>query len=369
MAALTRNYPAPSGVAFWGPPLDPVTGGNLYDRALLAYLRSRGHTVTVRSFGPGESPTPADAAGAAAVLQDELLHDCFRAANERLGARPGAPGIIAVVHHLKSDEPEHGVLDRRRIRKREAAYLRTVDAVLSPSRATADAALRIARSGIPAAVAPPGRDLLGGEPLPADLPTAEEIRQRARRPLQAAFVGNLIPRKRLLELLEAVAAVPDWRLAVAGRADPDPDYAARCQERAAAPDLAGRVRFRGPLGAKDLAALLRSSQLLAVPSTHEGFGIVYLEGFAFGLPALAAGRGGAPELVAEGDTGFLMPPDSREALHLLARRLAALGADRRRLGAMGVAASRRHRAHPTWSQSLEAVSSLLPAAGPDGTPA
>ena len=119
-------------------------------------------------------------------------------------------------------------------------------------------------------------------------------------------MGNVIPRKRLLELLEGLATVPEWTLAVAGREDPDPAYAAAARRRAAAPDLANRVRFRGALGPAALAALLRGSALLAVPSTHEGFGIVYLEGFAFGLPALAAASGGAAEIVSDGETGWLI---------------------------------------------------------------
>ena len=179
-------------------------------------------------------------------------------------------------------------------------------------------------------------------------------------------MGNVIPRKRLLELLEALATVPEWTLAVAGREDPDPAYAAAARRRAAAPDLANRVRFRGPLGPAALAGLLRDSVLLAVPSTHEGFGIVYLEGFAFGLPALAAASGGAAEVMREGETGWsIREAASGSAARRIAGRLETLAADRGRLAAMGLRAAERHRNHPTWATSAAAVEDLftLPEAG------
>ncbi len=357
--AATPDYPAARQVAFWGPPLDRITGGNLYDRELVAHLRGQGRPVTVHAVAPGEAPGAAEAAGAAVVIQDELLHREFAAANRALASRSPRPAIVALVHHLASDEPERSADERRRLRASETAYLRTVDALVCPSRATVEAAMRLIGARPPCAIAPPGRDRLGGSPLPDDRPRPGEIRARAHRRLQVAFVGNLIPRKRLLELLEALAKVRDWRLAVAGREDADPAHAARVRARARRPDLAGRISFQGPLAANRLAALLRDSQLLAVPSTHEGFGMVYLEGFAFGLPALAAGRGGAVELVEEGRTGFLVPPDDPTAVGLLSARLDGLAADRDRLGAMGVAAALRHRAHPTWSESLGAVVRLL----------
>ena len=163
-----------------------------------------------------------------------------------------------------------------------------------------------------------------------------------------------------------MATVPEWSLSVAGREDVDPSYTDRARRRAAASDLRGRVTFQGVLGPEALAALLRKSCLLVVPSTHEGFGIVYLEGFAFGLPALAAASGGAAEIVSEGETGWLIrspdvkgAPGGKGASERVAECLRLLAADRGRLATMGLRAAARHRRHPTWGQSSATAEGVL----------
>ena len=115
------------------------------------------------------------------------------------------------------------------------------------------------------------------------------------------------------------------------------------------------MTLRGALGPGKLAALLRESCLLTVPSTHEGFGIVYLEGFAFGLPALAAASGGAAEIVTAG-TGWLAPPSDPEGVStFIADRLRMVAADRNLLKNMALRAVERHRTHPTWEESAAAA--------------
>lgn len=344
-------------IELWGPPLAPLTGGNLYDRILVEALRNRGHEVTVREFAGDTSETPAASARADVIVQDELLHREFLHRNANWQGR--RPRIVALVHHPQSSEPERGEAELERLRSEERAYLRGVDGVLSPSRASVAAARRLAGRRLPAAVVPPGRDRLAGAALPP-LPGPADIRARALGPLQIAHVGNVIPRKRLLELLGGLAAALEWTLVVAGREDPDPDYAAAVRRRAAAPDLVNRVRFRGALGPEALAGLLRDSALLAVPSTHEGFGIVYLEGFAFGLPALAAASGGAAEIVSDGETGWLIrEAESGRAAQRIGACLTTLAADRDRLATMGRRATERHRAHPTWEESVAAADRFL----------
>jgi glycosyltransferase involved in cell wall biosynthesis len=94
-----------------------------------------------------------------------------------------------------------------------------------------------------------------------------------------------------------------------------------------------------------VAAQLRRAQVLAVPSSHEGFGIAYLEGMAFGLPAVAAAHGGAGDLVRDGYNGYLVDPENVSAL---AERMARLAVDRDRLARMSLAARRTFLRRPTW---------------------
>jgi glycosyltransferase involved in cell wall biosynthesis len=87
---------------------------------------------------------------------------------------------------------------------------------------------------------------------------------------------------------------------------------------------------------------------MAVPSSYEGFGIVYLEGMHFGLPAIAGTAGAAKELVHHGHNGFLVPPGDAAAL---SRRISLLMEDRELLKRLSLAAQRSAAAHPTWNES------------------
>ena len=188
----------------------------------------------------------------------------------------------------------------------------------------------------------------------------DEIALRAQQPgpLRLLFVGNLIPRKGLHILLEAIRRLPDHActLTVVGSMQADPAYARRIQRQAAASQLEGRVHFCGTVTGAVLANWLRDSHVLCVPSSYEGFGIVYLEGMGFGLPAIATTAGGAGEIITHDQDGFLVPP---EDAGVLAERLASLHNDRRRLLEMSLAARQRYLAHPTWEQTGERIRNFI----------
>lgn len=351
-------------IEVWTPTLDRATGGNLYDRELAEALHRRNHEVLVRQFHLGrpraEMFRGAPAPGTRCVLQDELLHASFRPLNRLLRLRPGRPAIAAVVHHLSCEERERPSPERQTLRIREESFLLTVDGLVAPSRASARAAARLRGSSVPRVVAPPGRDRVAGAPLPDDLPGDREIESRAREPgpLRVLFVGSLTRRKRLPELLLALRETPAVRLTVVGSGEAEPDTAASARERAA--EFGGRVEFRGALSGEALARELRKSHLLAVPSNLEGFGLVYLEAFAFGLPAIAAAAGGAGELVREDETGWLVGPGPREKTAArIADCLRRVAADRARLAEMGRRAAAVHREWPTWEESAARVEEML----------
>lgn len=360
----------------WTPPLDRPTGGNLYDREISEALHRRGARVFVRQFHPGrlraETVRGLPPGDTDAVVQDAWLHALFRPLNRLRRLRPRRPPLIALVHHLASDERERPEGERAALRQAETAYLGTVDAVISPSRASANAALGRRGRPAPSAVVPPGGDRVGGAPLPERMPTDEEIAARAREPgpLRVLFLGGLTRRKRLHELLRAVERTPGVTLSVVGGGEAEPEYAASARKRAAA--LGGRVEIEGPLGGGALAARLRRAQILAVPSTHEGFGMVYLEAFAFGLPVIAAASGGAGEFVREGENGWLVGSaragESGEsgdssgedrAVGEIAERLREAAESREKISAMGLRAAAAHRAWPSWEDAAARVEDLV----------
>jgi glycosyltransferase involved in cell wall biosynthesis len=344
--------------------LDTVSGGFIYDRNLVRYLREAGDRVEVISLPwrrYGLSLLDNLNAGLRrrltratfdVLLQDELVHPSCFWLNQRLRPRLNYP-VVAIVHHLRCRE-RHPASLRRLYRRVEQRYLASMDAFICVSRTTAGDVEDLAGRVRPLLVAPPGRDGLPGGVSPAEI----IARATTPGPLNLLFVGNLIPRKGLHTLLAALASLPgdDWRLAVAGSLTMDAAYvdAIRCQIKDA--NLTSRVTLLGTLPAPELAARCAAGHLLTVPSSYEGFGIIYLEGMQFGLPAIAGTAGAAKELITHGHNGFLVPPGNPEAL---AHHIALLIRDRKLLLKMSLAAHDRAAAHPTWNDSAARVRGFL----------
>jgi glycosyltransferase involved in cell wall biosynthesis len=351
-----------AGLVIYGD-LGTTSGGYLYDRHLVAALRGAGHTVDVislpwrsypRHLTDNLSPSLARRLANPAydvLLQDELNHPSLALLNRRLRPRP-AP-IVSIVHHLRSDE-RWSPWQRVAYRAVERSFLATVDAFVVNSPATRRAVERLVGSGRPMCIAVPGRDLATA------IITEAEVRARALAPgpLQILFVGNVIPRKGLHTLLQAVAQLPHgtWTLTVAGSLAVDRSYARAIGTTVADRELSPAAHLRGRLSDAELAAAYRAAHVLAVPSTHEGYGIVYLEGMGYGLPALATAAGGAADLVTHGETGYLAPPESPA---VVAAALARLAADRPLLARMGVAALARAQDQPTWRATMGSVVTFL----------
>lgn len=146
-------------------------------------------------------------------------------------------------------------------------------------------------------------------------------------------LARLVPQKGLDVLLDAFSRIPPpARLVIAG----DGPLRPALERRAAAPDLAGRVRLLGPRA--DAAAVMAALDLFVLPSRWEGFGLVLLEAMAAGRPIVASRVSAIPEVVAEGGTALLVPPDDPAAL---AAAMRALLDDPARRQAMGAAGRRR----------------------------
>lgn len=149
-----------------------------------------------------------------------------------------------------------------------------------------------------------------------------------------AFVGALIERKGLAELIAALAhpRMPDqrWHLDIAGNGDPAP-----WRELAGRHGVADRVTFHGWLDSAGVQRLLAVSDALVLPSWAEGLPMVVIEAMAHGLPVVCTPVGAVREAVEDEATGLLVPPgDPASLAHALAR-LVRSPALRRRLGRAG----------------------------------
>ena len=351
------------GLVIYGS-LDIVTGGFLYDRLLVEYLESRGDRVEVVSlpwptYGQGLLDNYAagfrerlEGLDCDVLLQDALIHPSFFRLNRRLRRVLPCP-LIAVVLHLRGKEA-HPPWLQKLYRWVEKEYLNTVDGFICISRAVKGEVEEMAGSHRPLVVARPG-----GNRLPGGI-SREEITSRALAPgpLQIVFVANLIPRKELHTLMGVLADLPrdKWRLTVAGSLTMAPAYVAGIRGRIEQEGLEEQVSLLGTLAAPELAELMTRSHLQVMPSSYEAFGIVYLEGMNFGLPAIAATAGGAREIIHHGVDGYLVAPGDRNAL---ARRLADLMGDRRLLLRLSLAAKKKYTLYPTWEESFSAVRRFL----------
>ena len=344
--------------------LDFISGGFIYDRRLVEYLRRQGDQVEVVSLPWPSYPrglldnlrfglerrlrqAPFDA-----LLQDELAHPSLFLLNRRLRSRVSYP-IVAIVHLLRCHD-QYPAWQNWFYRLIERKYLASVDGLVCVSQTLKAQVESLGGNSRPVVVAPPG-----GDGLPGAV-TVEQIAAQAASPvpLKIIFVGNVIPRKELHTLLAALASLPagDWNLKVAGSLTADPSYAAAMRRRIDSGGLAGQVSLLGVLSPPELAAHLLDSHLLVVPSSYEGFGIVYLEAMRFGVPAIAGTQGAAREIVRHGHNGFLVPPGDAEAL---AQFLRLLSQDRERLAAMSLAAQQSYGGHPTWQESAGMVRGFL----------
>jgi glycosyltransferase involved in cell wall biosynthesis len=147
-----------------------------------------------------------------------------------------------------------------------------------------------------------------------------------------------------------------WQLDVVGDMTVAPQYVRRLKDQASAAGIAPYIQWHGRLADRDLTDLLASSQLLVVPSSYEGFGIVYLEAMGYGLPAIASTGGAAHEIITDGVHGFLIPPAD---VLTLTSRLQTVSKNRDLLARQSLAAFDRAVEHPTWTTSMSRVRRFL----------
>lgn len=180
---------------------------------------------------------------------------------------------------------------------------RVADRVLAPSAATAAEIRRDYRVD-EVGVVPNVTGGLGVEP-------AGEVEGE---PGYLLFVGRLRIRKGVEVLLEALRGLrrrfPSAVLRIAG----DGEHRERLERKAAELGLGSSVVFLGTCGAARIRTLLKGAAALVVPSIYEGMPLVVLEAMEAGVPVVASRVSGIPEVVVDGSTGWLVPPEDPVAL-------------------------------------------------------
>jgi len=313
------------------------TGGNLFNRRVLAFLETRA-TVERRVVAAGAPP--AGARAPAVTLVDSLV---LAPAAELLRATPGARVLVGHYLHLfdpgRRDSPEA---------QRERRLLQLVDGAVTTSEYCREVLLR---EGLPAervvAVTP------GLAPAYAAAP--------GRRPPGAPrilTVASLLEGKGLRQLagiLEGLADL-DWSWELAGDPGLDEELGAAFLERLRRSPIAERARFLGAVAPERMVGLYDRCHLFVLPSRFESCSMATMEAMARGLAVVAYRSGGLPERLPATAARLLAPPGDRERLAALLRRLLT---DPERTEALGRANRRASRSFPTWEESGREVWELV----------
>lgn len=237
------------------------------------------------------------------------------------------------------------------------------------------ASLRIANSALTArraAASNPGIGEIAVCPLALPGSTAAGVSTTARDSRPTVLVVGRISRSErykghepLIAAWPAIeAAVPGARLVIAGGGDD----LERLRALAAKTSPAG-IELTGFLSRAALEGRYAAASVFALPSRGEGFGVVYLEAMAAGLPCVGSVHDAASEVIVNGETGVLVDPDNREQL---ASSISALLADSNRAREMGDAGRTRLMHTFSYEQFRERLISLLRSAfatGPAGSSA
>lgn len=194
--------------------------------------------------------------------------------------------------------------------------------------------------------------------LRSDFAVVPAERQAEKKRIIVLTVGRLHPRKGQIITLEALQALaPRFRdrveyWIVGGQAKGG--YDQKLRDTIAKSDLP--VRLFGNIPDDELDTIYDQADIFAMTSIDyrhsvEGFGLVYLEAAAHGLPVVAHNVGGVPEAVHDGVTGLLVPPNHPAQLTAAFERLISDEALRKRLGNAG-----RHWAQQTdWKHSADVL--------------
>jgi glycosyltransferase involved in cell wall biosynthesis len=317
--------------------LAQATGGYIYDRLVVEGLRARGAEVEL--VDPHDGAATAACERADVALGDAL---CVRELGPLFERVVGPARRVLLVHHLPSWEIERS--DRDAMRGYEARALAASDHAIATSDVT--------------------RERLAGELVGLDVdvvvPGADRLARVARASgdggrVEILFVGSLVARKRVALLLDALESLPDPLpgLTLLGDPDREPEYAGAIARRIeASAALRSSVTIAGVAGDDTLARWLARADVLVLPSSLEGYGMVLTEALHAGLPVIAARPAATAAAIA--DHGAALVFDDQRDLARVLTRFVAEPALREAMRARAAAADL-----PTWAGAVDSFHRVL----------
>jgi glycosyltransferase involved in cell wall biosynthesis len=341
--------------------LRQISGGYLYDRKVVEYLREQGVEVDclelpscayllcplhcfyrpLRRLFANPPSKVYDC-----IIIDELTHPSMILPLSRR-RRSGTP-VVVLLHHLKIQEGI-GFLPRIFVRWMERSLLRHCDRIIVNSRTTRETVGKLTDSKEGIDVCPPGSDTLIGNPGAEESGNQEPAPAAGEHPVRLLITGNIIRRKGhdlLIRMLADLAGL-NWELRVVGGAV-DPGYKRRVDRLVRRYGLVDRVVYTGVLSGRALSRQYREADVFVFPSRYEGFGISLAEAIRAGLPFIAFASGAIPEVC--GGRGLLVTEGNLESFQQQLKRLICDPAFREQ--AAGVSRSLA-AGLPTWRETGE----------------
>jgi glycosyltransferase involved in cell wall biosynthesis len=309
--------------------LDTPTGGYAYDKRIIAELRALDWQVDVIDLGdtfpnPDASARAVALAKLQAVDQDQpIVLDGLAfgvMAEEARVLRERYP-LVALVHHPLALETGVDRAAARALHASELAALACARAVIVTSPQTAD--ILSQDFAVPAARITIIRPAV-------DRPQLQPPRHRAGDSVHLLAVGSITPRKGYDILIEVLGSLKElrWHLTIAGDTTRNDGAFARLKADIARLSLQDRIAIIGAVNSARLAELYASADVFVLASLFEGYGMVFGEAVAHGLPIVATAVGAAQDIVPPGAGSLVAPGDAgalRDALHRVVESAEARG--------------------------------------------
>lgn len=331
--------------------INTMTGGYAYARRLITELSELGLLVKHLALS-GTYPTPDNIAlgyadkhfaalpDGAIVLADGLAFGVLDAIAQLHGERLK---IIALCHHPLALEKGLSNAHAKELHDSEQRALAAAVAVLVNSSMTA----RILTQQFSVqpekiVIAQPGTD-------------HQVFAECNGNPPVLLTVATLTQRKAHDVLISALAQIVDlpWVARFVGSKESDPDWTIHLISKTVKHRLENRINFMGTVA--ELSAEYSKADLFVLPSLFEGYGMVFAEALAFGLPIVAARSGAVPDVVPD-TAGILVTPNNADELATALRLLLTQPALRGKLQR----GARRAASHlPTWKNTAMIVANLV----------
>jgi glycosyltransferase involved in cell wall biosynthesis len=340
--------------------LSTPTGGYEYDRRIIQGLEGLGWQIQLISLGDGYPfPDPAQIEYARSALHKLTKNVPMVIDGLALGALPDLAAeiakrhpLIALIHHPLAFE--FGLSDPQiqLLQQSETQALQQVVRVVANSPTTARDLNR--HYGVPLEII----DVIlpGTDRIHALAPKIQKNEDHLGQ-VHLLSVGSIIPRKGFHHLITALEPLVDlhWTLSIAGDTSRNPAAYERLMMDIKDCHLEGRVEVLGTLSNEELKNQYAKADVFVLPSLFEGYGMVYAEAMAFGLPIIATTAGAIPDTVPQ-DAGLLVEPGDIPALTIALKTLIQDPSHRARLSSGALTAAGQQ---PTWDYAVQQFATVV----------